>query len=143
MRLLVTDTAAQSPRQATAWLIMTLGRIMKESLHPIQRGVESILCRLALYGSAWIIGFYVPIVIVSIVLSGIYPDNREPTTFSGFSFFVLPLISIFIHPLGVLVALLNGIGAVLFARVNLRLYWLLFPFVLAILYASIVLNFKK
>ena len=26
MRLLVTDTAAQSPRQATAWLIMTLGR---------------------------------------------------------------------------------------------------------------------
>ena len=26
MRLLVTDTAAQSPRQATAWLIMALGR---------------------------------------------------------------------------------------------------------------------
>ncbi len=25
MRLLVTDTAAQSPRQSTAWLIMTLG----------------------------------------------------------------------------------------------------------------------
>ena len=27
MRLLVTDAAAQPPRQATAWLIMTLGRI--------------------------------------------------------------------------------------------------------------------
>jgi hypothetical protein len=26
MRLLVTDAAAQPPRQATAWLIMTLGR---------------------------------------------------------------------------------------------------------------------
>ena len=39
MRLLVTDTAAQSPRQATAWLIMTLGRIMRipaqlEQPHP-------------------------------------------------------------------------------------------------------------
>jgi hypothetical protein len=29
MRLLVTDAAAQPPRQATAWLIMTLGRNMK------------------------------------------------------------------------------------------------------------------
>jgi hypothetical protein len=29
MRLLVTDAAAQPPRQATAWLIMTLGRKMK------------------------------------------------------------------------------------------------------------------
>jgi hypothetical protein len=28
MRLLVTDAAAQPPRQATAWLIMTLGRNM-------------------------------------------------------------------------------------------------------------------
>ena len=26
MRLLVTDHAAHAPRQATAWLIMTLGR---------------------------------------------------------------------------------------------------------------------
>jgi hypothetical protein len=26
MRLLVTDAAAQPPRQATAWLIMTLGK---------------------------------------------------------------------------------------------------------------------
>ena len=31
MRLLVTDAAAQPPRQATAWLIMTLG------IHEIQR----------------------------------------------------------------------------------------------------------
>lgn len=29
MRLLVTDTATQSPRQATAWLIMTLGKMKK------------------------------------------------------------------------------------------------------------------
>ena len=27
MRLLVTDAAAQPPRQATAWLITTLGRL--------------------------------------------------------------------------------------------------------------------
>ena len=29
MRLLVTDAAAQPPRQATAWLIMTLGRTIQ------------------------------------------------------------------------------------------------------------------
>lgn len=32
MRLLVTDAAAQPPRQATAWLIMTLGGIMKSGI---------------------------------------------------------------------------------------------------------------
>ncbi len=36
MRLLVTDTAAQSPRQSTAWLIMTLGirPIFREDYRP-------------------------------------------------------------------------------------------------------------
>ncbi len=32
MRLLVTDAAAQPPRQATAWLIMTLGRKSMKTL---------------------------------------------------------------------------------------------------------------
>ena len=40
MRLLVTDAAAQPPRQATAWLIMTLGRIMQ--IYPDQARKEQI-----------------------------------------------------------------------------------------------------
>jgi len=35
MRLLVTDAAAQPPRQATAWLIMTLGRPSQYQTHGI------------------------------------------------------------------------------------------------------------
>jgi hypothetical protein len=49
MRLLVTDAAAQPPRQATAWLIMTLGRKTMVSLtdntnRPIENLPELLRC---------------------------------------------------------------------------------------------------
>jgi hypothetical protein len=58
MRLLVTDAAAQPPRQATAWLIMTLGRRNPYSSPTEKMNAWLILSLIwALMGTALLIGW--------------------------------------------------------------------------------------
>jgi hypothetical protein len=53
MRLLVTDAAAQPPRQATAWLIMTLGRIIKTMSVDNYKTEHHLTSNGWVYGSSW------------------------------------------------------------------------------------------
>ena len=100
--MLVTDAAAQPPRQATAWLIMTLGRIMKTQLSPHfdakRRFLIVFWASLAVFTLGYVISLFTN------APSNVIYGGVEVTGYARFvvNLFFIPLCSLFLGALSLL-----------------------------------------